>query len=712
MKVKKGRRGGGLREVLVIVPGVVIVAYLVGAMGIFRGLDRTLYDQLFLSRGPLALKETPIAVVVIDEQTADSLPFPFDRRVYGELIRQLNRAGARRIVFDIGFSSRGIDPAADEAFRQAIEESGKVVLCGKVAVTYHPGLKTPILEVKPPSPTIADGAPWGLIDDLIDPDGVTRRYPIYFTVRDTAYLSLAFKLYALEKGIDLSSLKFSPSGDFIFGDLIVPRYEANSVLLNYYGPGGTFPTYSFIDVLKGEYDYVKLLEDLTPEEKEALMGAGVESLFAESPFQNKIVLIGASAEDLQDNKFTPFFSSRYPRRTPGVEIHANALQMLLDRLFIRLVPWYWSMAGAVLLSLIIYAMARWLGQGWVALLVLILFGMILFLRSYLFIEHNLYMARMPLIYTLLIGYPVNLIYRIVLTQREKALYRGMFSQYVQKEVVEELIRNPELVKLGGERRVMSVLFTDVEGFTTIAERMPPEELVSLLNEYLSEMSRVIVANGGIIDKYEGDLIMAEFGAPIWKPDHAERACRAALQMHRRLGELQPLWSEKGLPVLRSRIGINSGEMLVGNMGSDVVFDYTVMGDAVNLASRLESANKAYGTRIMIGEETLKLTDGKFVTRPLDRLRVKGKERPVEVFELLGERWEDLPEHRQKNLELYLKGLDCYRQREFERARQYFLSALEVDPLDGPSKTYLERCEFYKKDPPPPDWDGVWVLTEK
>ncbi|MFN3821777.1 MAG: CHASE2 domain-containing protein, partial [bacterium] len=597
------------------------------------------------------------ALVLIDDRTTDSLPFPFDRRVYAQLIRQLNRAGARLIAFDIGFSSRGIDPQADLAFRQAIEEAGNVVLCGKIAVTYHAGLKTPVLEVKPPSNTISPGAPWGLIDDLIDPDGVTRRYPVYFTVKDTAYLSLAFKLYGLMKNIDPQKVDWSSSGILEFGDRKIPLFEANSLFLNFYGPSGTFPSYSFIDVLEGEYDYADLWEGLTDEEQAALRASGVEHLFGESPFKDKVVLVGASAEDLQDNKFTPFFSSRFPRRTPGVEIHANALQMLWDGSFIHIFPEYGALFGALVLSVILYVIGRWLGQGWAALLILIILIAVIYFRVYLFTEKGLYMVRMPLVLTLLVGYPTNLIYRVILTQKERALYRGMFSHYVQKEVVEELIRNPELVKLGGERRVMSVLFTDVAGFTTIAERMPPEALVSLLNEYLTEMSRVIVDNGGIIDKYEGDLIMAEFGAPIWREDHAQRACNAALGMHKRLAELYPRWAEEKKPLLVSRIGINSGEMLVGNMGSDVVFDYTVMGDAVNLASRLEGVNKVYGTRIIIGEETFRYINGQFFTRPLDRLRVKGKEVPVEVFELIGYSEEELSPQRRQAIEYYLKGLD-------------------------------------------------------
>jgi len=305
-----------------------------------------------------------------------------------------------------------------------------------------------------------------------------------------------------------------------------------------------------------------------------------------------------------------------------------------------------------------------------------------------------------------------LVWRFIQTQREKALYRGMFSQYVQKEVVDELIKHPENLKLGGERRRMSVLFTDVAGFSTISERLSPEDLVHLLNEYLSAMSRKIVEHGGIIDKYEGDLIMAEFGAPIWASDHAARSCRAGLQMQQLLTELRLKWQSEGRIPLYSRVGINTGDMLVGNMGSDTVFDYTVMGDAVNLASRLEGANKAYGTTIMIGQGTWEEVKGSFVTRPLDLLRVKGKNEPVAVYELLAESRGEVSEAKLQALELFSTGLAHYQSRRFAEALALFEQALAADSKDEPSRTYIGRCRFFIAEPPGEDWDGVWTLTEK
>jgi len=311
-----------------------------------------------------------------------------------------------------------------------------------------------------------------------------------------------------------------------------------------------------------------------------------------------------------------------------------------------------------------------------------------------------------------VAYPTNLVYRFILMQREKAMIRGMFGMYVPQKVVDALIANPELAKLGGERRRMSVLFTDVAGFSTFSEKMEPEALVHLLNEYLTELGQIIVDYDGIIDKYAGDNIMAEFGAPLWFPDHAARICRASIGMQKRLAELRLKWRSEGKPELYSRVGVNTGDMIIGNMGSLQKFDYTVMGDSVNLASRLEGANKVYGSTIMIGKNTYDDVKDLFVTRPLDFLQVKGKTEPVEVFELLAEKWEELTPEKQKCVELYRQAMDKFRTRQFREAGELFGQAEEADPTDGPSKTYHERAAMYFLEPPPPDWDMVWELHEK
>ncbi|NQU04779.1 MAG: adenylate/guanylate cyclase domain-containing protein, partial [Calditrichaeota bacterium] len=317
-----------------------------------------------------------------------------------------------------------------------------------------------------------------------------------------------------------------------------------------------------------------------------------------------------------------------------------------------------------------------------------------------------------LLMAILIGYPVNLLRRLILIQKEKAKIRGMFARYLNENVVKELESDPDKLSLGGEKRRMSVLFSDVQGFTTISERLTPEEIILLLNEYLTAMTNIVLANEGIIDKYEGDLVMAEFGAPIWNPDHAVQCCRTALQMQKKLAEMRVKWRSENRDALYCRVGLNTGDMIVGNMGSDEVFDYTVMGDSVNLASRMEGANKNYSTEIMIGHDTWAEVKEKFVTRPLDFIIVKGKTKPVTVFELLAENESELSESKLKALELFGEGLTLYKRCEFADARDIFHKALEVEPDDGPSATYVERCTGFIENPPSKDWDGGWTLTEK
>jgi adenylate cyclase len=297
--------------------------------------------------------------------------------------------------------------------------------------------------------------------------------------------------------------------------------------------------------------------------------------------------------------------------------------------------------------------------------------------------------------------------------RERSFIRKAFSRYVPGTVVDTLISRPDLLKLGGEERVMTVLFSDLAGFTSISEHMSPAQLVRLLNEYLTEMTTIVLAEGGIIDKFEGDAIMAEFGAPLPLTDHAERAVRTGLKMQRRLAELRRGWANRGLPELKCRVGINTGSMIVGNMGSDQVFDYTVIGDSVNLASRLEGANKRYDTYLMISESTFNcLVPGLFRTRVLDVIKVKGKSRAVKVFEVVGESSTRLSPEEERYLRAYEEGFEAYLSRDFPSARTRFREALSMRPDDPASRDMLERMETLDPGKLPPDWDGSIALTSK
>jgi adenylate cyclase len=304
------------------------------------------------------------------------------------------------------------------------------------------------------------------------------------------------------------------------------------------------------------------------------------------------------------------------------------------------------------------------------------------------------------------------VYHFVGERKQRMLIKTMFSTYVNPSVVEELILNPEKLKLGGERKELTVLFSDIEGFTTISEGMSPEQLVGLLNEYLSAMTEIIFRNDGTLDKYEGDAIMAFWGAPIPQTDHALCACLSALQMSEKLASIRSVWKQQGKPALNMRIGINTGEMVVGNLGGMGKFDYTVIGDSVNLASRLEGANKQYKTGIMVSERTYELVKDKILGRELDLIAVKGRSAPLKIFELLQLRAAGMDGTLKEFLSTYGEGFLLYRERRWDEAKKMFEQALRLKSDDYPSRLYIERATHYSVNPPPDDWDGAFVMLTK
>ena len=302
--------------------------------------------------------------------------------------------------------------------------------------------------------------------------------------------------------------------------------------------------------------------------------------------------------------------------------------------------------------------------------------------------------------------------RYYLAERgQKALIRDAFGQYLSPKVVNILVKDPSRLTLGGEEREMTAFFSDVASFSTISEQLTPEELVALLNEYLTAMCDIIAETDGTVDKFEGDAIIAFWGAPLSQPDHARLACFAAIDMQNHMVGYRDRLAREGRPALNVRMGLNTGRMLVGNMGSAQRMDYTIMGDAVNLAARLEGANKFYQTYTMISGFTYDQVADDVEARELDLIRVVGKREAVRVYELLDRRGQLEPE-KVELLGCYNRGLELYKERRFADAIAAFREALEVSPLDGPSLTYVDRCEDYLEAPPEADWDGVYTLTSK
>jgi adenylate cyclase len=492
------------------------------------------------------------------------------------------------------------------------------------------------------------------------------------------------------------------------------------MLIDYVGARGHVSTYSYVSVVDdaatdvGEWD-----------------GDEFELLNEEGRFAGKIVLVGTTIPEDQDVHPTPFRGQNEQRGfadaliglvgardenaavlTPGVEIHANAVQTILSQSWIVVLPrrvqhlWTWVLG---VLAVALAVRVRGL-RG--ALVTLALAAGAVYASWWFFSTRGQWLWAFTPVCALVLSYAGSSATLYIAEEQKARQIRGMFSQYLAASVVDELIKHPELLALGGEERVVSVLFSDIADFSTISEGLTPTQLVELLNEYLTAMTDIVTAHRGIIDKFQGDQIMAEFGVPLPLEDHALRACHAALDMSRELGRLRRKWAAEGRPQLYARIGINTGQVLVGNMGSRQITNYTVIGDHVNLASRLEGANKPYGTRLMVSESTWQVVHEHLIGRELDRIAVKGKERPVGVYEVIARRSEGVEPATAALLEEFARALAYYQAARFAEALAAFQATAARHPGDGPTLLYVARCQEFLLQPPPAEWDGVYRMKTK
>lgn len=424
-------------------------------------------------------------------------------------------------------------------------------------------------------------------------------------------------------------------------------------------------------------------------------------------FEDKLVFIGDVSTASRDVGHTPL-----EQNTPLIAMHTAFMNALLTQSFYR--QWsFWEVVGLICLIALLVGCAALFQASAVLYVTGVLILLSLVALTWM---QCLSFAFLPIV-TVLGGF-LSIFFGVVIglevaIARDQAFIRNAFAKYVSEKVVNELVLHPELLHLGGEERVLSVLFTDIADWTTLSEKLSPPELVRLLNEYLTAMTSIVLEEGGMIDKYVGDAIMAEFGAPLPVPQHADLAVRTALRMQRRLQELRPKWVKEGFPEVHCRAGINTGPMIVGNIGSEQVFNYTVIGDAVNLASRLEGANKHYKTMVMISEFTYNaLTPGVFRTRLLDVIRVKGKSQAVKVYEVYGEMAEAIPQHDLLYYQTYTAAFEAYLARQFDVAHAQFSAALTLRPNDTAALEMLARIDELDPDALPDDWDGALTLDTK
>lgn len=726
----------------------IIITYFIDP-AILKFIELKSLDLKFIARGNLQPgKET--VIVAIDEKSLDELGrWPWSRDIQAKLVNKLTELGARVIAFDVMFSEPEINPGlsrirdfkhkfqeksgtdplfvkwlqqvekesdTDQQFADAIRESGRTILgyffhfsgkglehLGKellensfenirsssyntirFSANAEESVDLPQSYAVESSIAVlskaASGA--GYFSFFTDEDGAIRKIPLIVGYKDYYFPPLpiqALKLY-LKEQVSFYIPEYGVE-NITIGDIDVPTDDKGKLLINYYGPPNTFPHYSATDILNGRVPQTSL--------------------------KDKIVLIGPTAFGTYDLRLTPF-----NKFYPGVEIHATVIDNILHQRFLMQPGWapmvdiFAIFLGGFIVTFFFAKASAFLSLGLTFLLGIIFLG---FNYYFLFLRGFQGGIVYPLL-NLIVVYVSITIYRFFTEGKEKKFIKNAFSRYLSPAVIEQLVKNPSLLNLGGERKVLTAFFSDVAGFSSISEKLSPEELVELLNIHLTEMTDIIMKYGGTVDKFEGDAIIAFFGAPVPFEDHGKRACLASLEMQQRLVELRKQWKREGKSELYMRIGLNTGPMVVGNMGSKSRMDYTIMGDSVNLASRLEGANKQYGTFSMISESTYTAAKDFVETRKLDLIRVVGKSEPVTVYELVCMKGE-LDPGREKQIALFHDGLSCYFDQQWDRAIDCFQAVLKGEN-DSPSQSYIERCKKLKAGPPKGDWDRVFTLTEK
>ena len=650
-----------------------------------------------------ALARYDVKIIALDlffEAPEIILPAPLTRRVLaadGELRAQPPAADdARgtelaRLVHDVAFELGG-----DDALGDAIAEVHRVFLgayffAGKGAAAPEPpkldlarhgefadsgrgGARRPIhaTAVSFTLPGMARGATGaGAVNSFHDPDGVVRRMPLAIEYGGNEYMPLGMAVALADQGRPGDTTYLVGDDTLRAGDLTLPLGEAASIDLDVLGRG-ELPRVSAADVLAGTAP------------KAALAG--------------KLVFVGYTYATY-DKVATPL-----DKVADGVELHATLAENLLSHHILRRAgPWSALLATALLGLLVAAAQLRRIRRrAWtVPVIAVAALAGYLAIAQLAFARGVILAVAAPVAMTVLVLLAAT-IASLATEGREKAHLRAVFSQYVSRAVVDRILADPARARLGGERKELTVLFSDIRSFSAFSETMPPEELAAFLGEYLTPMTQLVLESGGTLDKYIGDAVMAIWSAPIDQPDHAARACEVALRMQETLVELNRTWKTQGRPAIAIGIGLNSGQMAVGNMGSAARFDYTVLGDGVNYASRLEALTKEYGAAILVGEETARAAGPTLVFREIDLVRVKGRAGAAPVFELVGRAGSARVDPR------FGEALAAYRARDFAGARARF-AALEGDPV---AARLAARCDVLAASPPPEGWDGVYEQRSK
>ncbi len=713
----------------------------------FKQLENLAYDTR-LNIGLENTVDERIVIVDIDENSLKEIGrFPWNRDIISQMVNQLfNKYNVKIVAFDIVFAEKE-ESSANKVLLALAEGSlknnqafikqynrlkytldndqklanalkNKQIVLGyyfKTKNTNEKNVSTGAL----PKPVVVLAEDWndeipfekpdgfggnilklqksalsgGYFDNpLVDGDGIFRRVPVLQQYDNKLYESLALAIARKALGDATVKLNIAAEGtsngkDYYaiesvqIGKTVIPVDKQAAVLVPYLGKQGSFPYVSAADIIKGRAN--------------------------PSVLKDAIVLIGTTAPGLLDLRSTPV-----QHLYPGVEIHANIVSGILDGRILQK-PDYSTGYEFVLISIIGLLLTFLIPRLSPFYTSILSIALVLALFTLDYILWSVYATVLPiasLVLLVVLMFILHMSYGFFVETRGKRELAKVFGQYIPPELVDDLGEDPNAMNLEGESREMSVLFSDVRGFTTISEGLDSKELTHLMNAFLTPMTHVIHKNRGTIDKYMGDAIMCFWGAPLEDKQHAAHSIKAALEMIEELERLQPEFKKNGWPPIKVGVGINTGVMSVGNMGSEFRMAYTVMGDAVNLGSRLEGLTKAYGVQIIVSEST-KNAVPEYEYRELDKVRVKGKTKPVAIFEPLTT-FDKIEPETKKRLRRYHRAVKMYREMRWDAAEQEFLSLSQQEPNAYVHKLYLDRIMFFKNNSPGENWDGVFTFTTK
>ncbi|MDR1933429.1 MAG: adenylate/guanylate cyclase domain-containing protein [Spirochaetales bacterium] len=696
------------------------LASLLALTGFFTRLDRVLYDQALrftITHNPLPLNPRIVRIDLNDSSERALEEAINDRSAFADLVTVLADCGADaamdfvfrgKSAYDekIAEAAKWIDSFVlaavpvpleynNAAYNNMTEEEERIVEAGLWHIKeYGEGTIPRAAGFILSTGEIARSGQLGHIGVKNDDDGLYRRTPLFYRWKDGLVPSLALAMAASQLGIDPADIEFYPGKEVLLPadpPVHIPVDNSAYVMIPFTRPWAD-------DLYR--LSFAQAVSAASDEEV-------FEKLSAELP--GALVLAADITTAKKDYGVTPF-ETLYPLS----EIHASLLSGILDNYFYT--PPAPAFQGVFLLAsalVLIWFCSLKKDSLFHAGFLGLLFFQVLFI-ALVWRYMRIIPAFSGILFFVFIQWGFHFSRRLVARYREKFLLEMTFSRYLSPDVIRQLMADPSRLSLGGEEREMSALFTDIQGFSTIAEKLhDPRRIVELLNYYLGEMSGIILENRGTIDKYEGDAIIAFFGAPLASGTDPADACRTAVLMKRREILLNEEIARRNLSPspLFTRIGINSGLMVVGNMGTEKKMDYTIMGNTVNLASRLEGINKQYHTGILISEETKKRAGGGFVLRSIDRVRAVGFDTPVRLYELL----DILPDASPALLEMadaWEEAVHHYETGAFEKARDLFASLRARSPQDKTAAFYEERCAALLNNPPPPDWDGITNLTQK